>query len=161
MTIVNFPSRTVNMTTMKSRTCPFSMKVGGTMSEVMGIPIEIDHKLSTVSRIKGIWPFRRIVVGPKYFVLGDHEKTAVLLHEVAHCQRWHLEMRFALLPVCWMKAIQRLCREQEFTADRFAAECGYAEELSAVLRRLKQPHGPLYPSNDERIARLENDYGMA
>ncbi len=122
----------------------------------LGIPVFADALSRIIADARGLWPFKRIVVGPGWYLLSERERMAVLYHEAAHVRGWHMEKRLlhvfdlAFNPV---RARAR-CAEQECEADRFAAEHGYGAELAAVLKKFPPEGGAFYPALDERLPRL-------
>lgn len=125
--------------------------------KVCGIPVVLDPALPRLAVARGLWPFKRIEVGPAWFALTPEERIAVLYHEAGHCKAWHMELRALLLPLLFItpQRHQRWCREQEFFCDRFAAALGWGWPLAVTLCRTRVPDHPLYPSNAERVARLK------
>ena len=122
----------------------------------LGIPVFYDPKLKNISDSRGLWRWKKIVVGPAFFRLDEREAGAVLLHEAGHVKLRHLEKRLTML---WLVLISpqkllRICVEQEFEADRFAARCGYGADLTRLFHRLAREPQMFHPSLDERIARL-------
>lgn len=126
------------------------------LDPVLGIPIRYDDRLRIISEARGLWPWKRIVIGPQFFRLEPRCQAAILLHEAGHAKLWHLEKRvaYALANFWRPAAIGRLCREQEFEADRFAAGCGYGRDLAIVFALVLNAGGTFHPSPAERIERL-------
>lgn len=120
----------------------------------LGIPVFFDPR-PIVAEARGFWPFKRIAIGSKWFMLPERQRTAVLYHEAAHVRGWHMEKRLLNVFLLIFKpvAARALCAEQECEADRFAAEHGYGAELAAFLKR-SPPGGMFYPGIDERLPRL-------
>lgn len=121
-----------------------------------GVPVSYDPGLKNISDSRGIWPFKKIVVGPQFLQLSPGEQGAVLLHEVGHCQLYHLEKRIAMM---WLvlvspKRLLRLCLAQEYEADAYAAKEGFAPYLASVFSRLQDAEGVLHPDLALRIERL-------
>ncbi len=128
----------------------------------LGVPVEFDEKMrDIVSEARGLWRWKKIVIGPSIQIFSPSEREAILLHEVAHCKARHLERRIGAL---WLllvnpRRLARLCLEQEFEADSFVAACGKGPALASAFLRL-QAHGressssALHPSLAERIERL-------
>ncbi len=144
----------------------------------MGIPVRDDAQMQSVAitldRSRWWWPWRFakfpgivetrgifrwkcVVVGPSFFRFPPREQQAILLHEVGHVKLNHVEKRLlriwqiVLLPF----AFARFCVAQEFQADYFAAECGYAIDLASALSRMRpDARAALHPAVGERIARL-------
>jgi Zn-dependent protease with chaperone function len=116
-----------------------------------------DPELKNISDSRGIWRWKKIVVGPSFLRLDEREAGAVLLHEAGHCKLRHLEKRLTML---WLvlvspKRLLRICLEQEYEADRFAAKCGYGNDLIRLFNRMSaQSPGPFHPELGSRIARL-------
>lgn len=126
-------------------------------AEIFGIPVVEDRRSAHIARARGFWPFKRIAVNAQWFTLPYGEQQAVLAHEAGHCRALHLEIRLALLPLCWTKAVQQIARDQELEADAFAARAGYGLDLlNFILRVRSPPHPtPFYPLAVERIEHLE------
>ncbi len=134
------------------------------LNPCLGIPVEFDEKMrDIVSEARGVWRWKKIVVGPSIAVFPPSEREAILLHEVAHCKARHLERRIGAL---WLllvnpRRLARLCIEQEFEADSFVVASGKGPELASAFLRL-QAHGrassssALHPSLAERIERLSH-----
>lgn len=124
--------------------------------KVLGIPVIFDPRITSGAEARGLWPFKRIAVGPSWYVLPPEERVAVLFHEVHHCRAMHMEARVLLLPLLLVvpRVIERVCRRQELAADRFAAAHGWAAHLAAMLKRAGQAQTYFYPSSDERIRAL-------
>ena len=122
----------------------------------MGIHVEHRPKDKILSEARGLWPFKKIVVGADFARLEPRCQGAALLHEVGHVKLFHLEKRiaFAILNFWRPAAIARYCREQEFQADAFAAGCGYGLDLALLFARLNEQSDPFHPSVRERIERL-------
>lgn len=123
-----------------------------TRANCLGIPVRYDAHLKIISDSRGIWRWQEIVVGPLFTAFPPREQQAILLHEAGHCKMRHVEHRLLALLAPW--TIPRLCREQEFAADRFAAECGFGADLARAFLRLKAPATALHPPVEERIGRL-------
>lgn len=123
----------------------------------LGIPVLYDEKLPLISESRGVWRWKKIVVGPAFLAFPPREQQAMLLHEVGHCKLRHLERRClaALVLLFWPPALGRYCQRQEFQADRFAAACGYGPDLARAFLRLRAvPASPLHPPLAQRIAAL-------
>lgn len=130
------------------------MKVA--VAPVLGVPVGFKRRLTNISEARGIWPWKKIVVGPQFFDLEARCQGAILLHEAAHAKLFHLEKRigYALLNFWRPAAIGRYCKMQEFQADAFAAGCGYGRDLALVFARFPAAGGDFHPSPEERIERL-------
>lgn len=102
---------------------------------------------------RGLFRWKKIVVRPDFHRFPAREKQAFLLHEVAHCKLFHVEKRILRL-IVWPFGIFAYCREQEFTADRFVREMGYAADLARAFARFTGGSGRLHPPTAERIVRL-------
>ena len=122
----------------------------------LGFPVAYNPRSKSISDSRGLWPFKRIVVGPFFSIFGDREKQAILLHEAGHCKMFHLEKRVvrAFTSIFRPSLLSEYCRAQEFAADQFAAGCGYALDLASALSRIKSSGGPLHPDLSIRISRL-------
>lgn len=102
---------------------------------------------------RGIWRWREIVVGRAFFAFPPREQQAMLLHEIGHIKMGHIRERIVtLLTRPWR--FFRLCREQEYEADRFVLLSGFGVELAQAFTRIKAVSDPLHPPVQERIARL-------
>lgn len=122
----------------------------------LGIPVHYDEDFKFISDSRGLWPFKRIVVGPLIRAFPEREQQAILLHEVGHCKMFHLEKRILRVFTALFRPslITAYCRAQEFAADQFVAGCGYGPDLARAFTRLK-PSGDLWhPSRDARVERL-------
>ena len=122
----------------------------------LGIPIRYDPSAKMISDSRGLWPFKKIVVGPALRAFPEREQQAILLHEVGHCKMFHLEKRLLRVVTSLFRPrlIAAYCQAQEFAADQFAAGCGYGMELASAFTRIKSNGDPLHPRLDARIARL-------
>lgn len=123
-------------------------------AEIRGIPVVYVASSPYVAHAAGIWPLKRIIVGPRWFDFDAEEQAAVLMHEVYHCRALHMEIRWLMLPFFWTEWARRIGREQEFSADRFAAREGYRHELMYFLSRYPPREEPFHPSSWERIRHL-------
>lgn len=121
----------------------------------LGIPVRHDPRCSSLAVAHGLWPWKWIAVGPHWFMLTGSQQWATLLHEAGHCFGAHLEKRVLLLPLFWMKWVQRLAQRQELEADRFTAEHGYGVELLGVLIRFHWADDVYYPNFQSRILALK------
>jgi Zn-dependent protease with chaperone function len=121
-----------------------------------GIPVEVDRKSPLIADSRGIWPFKRIVLGESWHFFPPREREAVLYHEVGHCKFFHLEKRLALLPLLFLRPalVTQISIAQELEADRFAAERGFGVELLSVLRKLGGKEGQFYPTFERRAEAL-------
>ena len=106
-----------------------------------------------VAASSGIFFWKRIEIGKRFYSLPDHIKKAVIAHELGHCVKFHIEIRIICFIFCF-PALLWLCRKQELEADRFAAECGFAEELIEYFKN-EWKGGGTHPSNSERRHQLE------
>jgi Zn-dependent protease with chaperone function len=136
--------------------------------KVTGYRVEFDPDLRLYAEARGLWPFKRIVVGRLWYALPDHERQAVLMHEVGHCRRAHMEIRaFLLVPlaapkVIWQalcgleelrppEFIRRIACNQEIEADAYAARAGFGYAMMAHLDRVRELKPTIfYPSHAER-----------
>jgi Zn-dependent protease with chaperone function len=126
--------------------------------KICGIPVVFDASCDRVAVARGVWPFKKIAVGPSLNLLSERERFAVLYHEAAHCKRFHMEARILLLPLLLLSRIVRyFTHRHEFSADRFAAEHGWGVDLATWLMRVNQPESDFYPSCAERVRALKGE----
>jgi Zn-dependent protease with chaperone function len=122
----------------------------------LGIPIEYDpaSRVIACSRWWGAWA--QIVVSPGFMRFHPRERTALLLHEAAHCRMLHVKQRLvSLWLLLWSPAaLAELCRQQEFEADAFVARLGFGPDLAAALLRIDSLPSPFHPPKEQRIDRL-------
>ena len=125
--------------------------------EFLGIPVFVDESSHLTADSRGIWPWKKIVLGISFFYLERREKEAVLLHEAAHCKKFHMERRIAAIPLLFLRPAfaNEIAISHEIEADRFAAERGFAVELLSVLRKIGGKEGRFYPTFDERAKHLK------
>lgn|SRR5512135_1825450 len=127
------------------------------IEKFLGLQIVQTGDKSVLAEAHGIWPKKRIVVGPAFDRLPYLEKIAALLHETHHCRCLHMEIRILLIPFCWMKWVQGLAQRQEFACDKFAYDNGFGAEMLRLLSRMQRSGGSeFYPSINERCERLVN-----
>jgi Zn-dependent protease with chaperone function len=138
-----------------------------------GFPVVFDRTAESVARAVGIWPAKRIAVGPLFFMLRADEKQAVLLHEVRHCTRLHMEKRVLWFPLSiivmglwWLVdrvshgcawTLKAITHHQELEADAFTVAQGYGEAMMRFLSRFGESvttNDPFYPTREERLAAL-------
>ncbi len=122
-------------------------------AEVFGVPVAYLPTSPLMADARGVWPLKRIVVGPRWMkIASERERLAVLAHEAAHCLKWHLEKRILAVLLLFIRPqfAARLCIEQELDADEFAARAGFGVELLSVLEREREESGMFYPSNAQR-----------
>jgi len=95
---------------------------------------------------------RCVVVGPAFWALSESEQVAILVHEIGHLRKLHVFSRLLLIPVllCFPRVARRIAREQELSADRFAALHGHALPLLRFLTRVRGD-----PDRSARIAQLQ------
>lgn len=122
------------------------------LNPCLGIPVRFDPNQKTICESRGLGFLKKVFVGPAFLAFPPREQQALLLHEVGHCKLRHLEKRIVALLTPWRTA--RVCREQEFEADRFAAGCGYGADLARAFLRIQAVPDPLHPPKEERIRRL-------
>lgn len=124
--------------------------------ECLGIPVHYRETFTGISDSRGLWKWKKIVVGPVFTRFPPREQAAILLHEAGHCKLFHVEQRLRGLWRVFVgpEALVTLCREQELAADRFVAGCGYGADLARVLSRLSPSHSPFHPAHAVRIAAL-------
>jgi len=101
-----------------------------------------------------------ILLGDSFFVLTASEQLAVIAHEQAHIDRRHALRRVWWLVTMQWRNIYERCREQEFEADRIAAQNGHAKGLLSFLSRLspESDGSPLHPTPQERIESLTKEF---
>lgn len=134
----------------------------------MGVPVEFDPDLPYISDSRGLFRWKRIVVGKSFFALTSREKQAVLAHEAGHCKLKHLEKRILRLWLLVMpKRLLAYCHRQEYEADQFSKACGFGEAMVSLLEKVAlvqsdgnaaqtQLVGSLYhPPLQSRIERLK------
>lgn len=123
----------------------------------LGIPVRYDPSLRVISDSRGVWPFKRIVVGPAIQNFTREEGQAILMHEAGHCKLFHLEKRLARL---WMLVRPQMlgdyCKRQEYQADYFVVQLGRGRELVSVLEKTQSRGGPIHPDAASRIERLRS-----
>lgn len=119
-----------------------------------GVPVVFDFDSDAMARARGVWPFKRIVVGPLFLDLAPREQMAVLLHEAGHCIHLHMEQRLLWLPLFWTERVARMAQDQEIEADAFAATEGYGAELAHVICRYHHDDGTYYPPIEQRVDHL-------
>lgn len=123
--------------------------------EIMGYPVTFNPR-GVLAVARGVWPFKRIVVGPAWLLLSPREQHAVLLHEAHHCRAWHMELRILALPFVLLPRVQKWARMMELAADAFAVREGYGIDLiNLVVRRGDGGTDPFYPTHCERLAHLQ------
>lgn len=111
--------------------------------------------LSAICQARGVWPFKRIVCGPRLRTFTDDEQQAILAHEAGHCKLLHLEKRIAHLWLLFQPAkLAQLCRDQELEADDYVRALGLGRALISFLAKAPNEEAPLHPSPGLRIARL-------
>lgn len=106
---------------------------------------------------RGLFRWKHIVVGKTLYGFPPREAQAILLHEAGHVRLNHVEKRLlrSWKIILWPAGFARLCVMQEFQADNFAANCGYAVELASAFSRMKiDDSSSLHPSVADRLARL-------
>jgi Zn-dependent protease with chaperone function len=130
--------------------------------EFMGIPVLVDIGGHFIAESRGIWPWKKIVLGFSWFVLTPREKEAVLLHEAAHCKMFHMERRICAVPMLFIRPAfaTQVAMGHELAADRFAASQGFGKELLSVLAKMRRNQsadsgsGQFYPTYVSRETNL-------
>lgn len=133
--------------------------------DCLGVAVYFDAKLTdNYALASGIGRWARVRIGTPLAQLPPREQQAVLMHEIGHVKLRHMEKRLLnLWRIFWPPSLLRYCRNQEFEADRFAADYGYrVEMMQSIMRieralKLEKRHedaGHWHPSLKERIARL-------
>lgn len=135
------------------------------IDSIFGIDVYEDAASNVIAEARGLWPFHRIVVSARFSDLPQEEQSALLCHEVGHCQRLHREKRLLWLPLLFAWGIgrwcgdlvTRVCRTQELEADAFAADHGLSGAMIEYLNRQArfERANHFYPSLKERIANLK------
>lgn len=150
----------------------------------LGIQVIYDPLLGAISDSRGVWRWKKIVVGRQFFGFPPREQGAILLHEAGHCKLGHvarLQFFIARSPRRLLKllffsirssfagdgvrafhaalalALPDLAeyrKKQELQADRYAAGCGYGHDLARALARMHGDDSGFYPPRAERILRL-------
>lgn len=121
----------------------------------LGVPVHMTDDVDIVAQARGIWPWKKIVVGPVWHTLATDLRTAILLHEIWHVKMFHVEQRLLMIPLYWTKWVRRIVEEQEFRCDAHAAECGFGLEMARVIRRIHaQDPSEWHPKPGTRILRL-------
>lgn len=122
----------------------------------LGVRVTYSEKQRVIADSRGLGRFRRVVVGPAFFLFPPREQQAILLHEVAHCKMKHLEQRMRSLWMVFVRPLKLrdLCIEQEHAADRFVAGCGFGPDLARAFGRLRKTRALLHPPVADRITRL-------
>lgn len=123
---------------------------------VAGIPVDIDVRQAATACARGLWPFKRIVVGLKWYALPVDQRVAVLYHEAGHCRLFHLEKRILALPLLLVapRLAAAIARRHELASDRYAAQAGFAAPHIAYLEEAHADDSDFYPSREERISSL-------
>ena len=94
-----------------------------------------------------------VVVGPEFWRLPEDQQIAILVHELGHIHGKHGLTRFLLAPVAlfFPRLARRIARQQELSADRYAARAGHAGPLLQFLRQVRAD-----PDRSARIAQLQS-----
>lgn len=127
------------------------------LPRVLGYPVVLDPECENISQVHGFWRPGKIVVGPNFFKLNQFEQGAVLVHEVGHLELGHARARWRRWWWLLLKpaAFRAMCIEQEYEADHYAAERGYAGGLASIYGRIENAEGLLHPPVASRIERLK------
>ena len=128
------------------------------LSRMTGVRVIHWSGLQVISACFGIWPLKCILVGTRFWELSDGEQYAVLYHELGHYRLWHHEKRLLYAPLLLARPslFFRLCRDQEFEADAFAASQGFGGYLSYLFSRMVGSPSKFHPDFAARIERLRN-----
>lgn len=101
---------------------------------------------------------QRVHLGPLALRLPPIQLAALVAHEIAHIDLGHRQQRVAwLFTGEWMhpRRWQAKVWQQEFDADKQAAESGHSWGLMAFLMRIKHhPSGFWHPPTRDRIKRI-------
>lgn len=110
----------------------------------------------------GAGRFSAIFIGPQMRFLPPRMQAALLVHEVGHLRLGHLWKRIRKLWLVFYKpaAVFDVCREQEYEADMFAAQQGYAPELVNFFSLVKAEDDPFHPPPAMRIYRLRAAFNI-
>ena len=98
--------------------------------------------------------WKQVWLGTRFKELDEAQQAAVIAHEEGHCHLHHLEARWLCLLLTPMLYLW-LCKQQEFAADRYAAERGHATALCSILAS-EYDGGWFQPSHAERRAALKH-----
>ena len=130
----------------------------GELPRVMGHRVLYRESCEHISCVHGFWRPGKIVVGPMFNRLTPFEQGAVLVHEVGHLELGHPRQRWRRWWWLIVKpaAFRAMCIEQEYEADRFAAERGYGPALVSIYARIENASGLLHPPVQARIAKLQS-----
>lgn len=161
---------------MSAKRFKFHTVESNPLAEFMGIPVQYSPYHRGVCDARGIWPRKRIMIGPLFNQFDMRIQQALLHHEARHCLRWHLEQRIALvlfmyLPL-WLLTVRELivihlvgimvwfcyesARQHEIDADRFAVKHGYGAELLKFLKATFKPDpSRFYPNFEDRCNNIE------
>lgn len=121
----------------------------------LGVPVHTTDDPDVLAQSRGVWPWKKIVVGPFWHRLMQDERIALLLHELAHVRLFHVEQRILMIPLIWTKWVRAIVAEQEFRCDDYAANCGFGIEMVRVIRDAhRNGASDWHPSPGERILRL-------
>jgi len=123
------------------------------LSPVLGIPVLYDDRQQGFTHCRGYLRWKKIVVGRGFMLLNPREKTALILHEVAHAKMFHAEMR-VLCAIATPWRLKAIGREQEFQADDYARASGYGRDLALFFSRIREEASFWHPPKKERIERL-------
>ncbi len=107
--------------------------------------VRYDPNFHGTACLRGLWPFRTVVVGQWYMRQSPEACHAIFLHELAHAKLFHIETLLLLTliwPPLWRAATRKRWRlEQEFSADRWVYERGLGMPLFQTLWRLDLENG--------------------
>ena len=125
----------------------------------MGVPVWRTPEPNVLAHTRGIWPWKKIVVGPAWKRLSHDEQIAVLLHEIYHVKMFHVEQRLLALPLLWLPCVKYWAGRQELACDAYVARNGFGVEMVRVLRSYyrQQPREQFehwYPHPGVRVQRL-------
>ena len=122
----------------------------------LGYPVYFTTDRRVFAEARGIWRWKKIIVGVGWNVLPYEEQIAALLHEAHHCRAHHFEIRLLLLPICWTKWSQRIAQRQELACDRFAHDNGFGHEMLHIVSKTQGGGGEFYPLLKDRVDHLIN-----
>lgn len=112
------PTKPNPMTKMAT---PGTATVDTRSPEILGIRVVYDPRMVLISDSRGLWPCKKIVIGPAFLRLSDRQKGAVLLHEAGHCKLFHTE-RIVLYTLLRPRLIWALISASIAASRKFASE---------------------------------------
>ena len=96
-----------------------------------------------------------VVLGRYARLLEEHERQAIIAHEMGHITSRHALKRLGRLVSLQWADLLEVCRRQELEADAHAVRQGHALGLLSFLAKIAPPHkNALHPTPHERIAHI-------